>query len=77
MKKYLSLLVLLFILTSCKESVISKPKNLISQDEMVNIIYDLSLIDGIKVVKSSDYRSLKAKDFVYKKYKILHLLKLL
>lgn len=70
MKTYLSFFVLFFLVTSCKKTIIPEPKNLIPEDEMVNIIYDLSLLEGIKTIKSTDYKNIKSKDFVYTKYKI-------
>ena len=70
MKTYISFFVLLFLITSCKKPIIPEPKNLIPEDEMVNIIYDLSLVDAIKTIKSTDYKTIKSKDLVYSKYKI-------
>lgn len=70
MKTFLSFFSLLFVLVSCKDTVIAEPKNLIPEDKMVNIIYDLSLLEGIKSYNSTNFRSLKSNDFVYKKYNI-------
>ncbi|GEC78566.1 DUF4296 domain-containing protein [Flavobacterium aquatile] len=46
-------LILLFIglatlVSSCNNTGIEKPKNLLDEDQMVNIIYDLSLLDAIR-----------------------------
>lgn len=43
--------ILLFIgitLISCNNSGIERPKNLIDEDQMVDIIYDISLLDAMK-----------------------------
>lgn len=61
---------LLIIFGSCKDSAITEPENLISEGKMINIIYDLSLLEGIKAYNFSSFQSLKSNDFVYKKYKI-------
>jgi len=70
MRTFLSFFSLLFLLVSCKDTVITEPKNLIPEDKMVNIIYDLSLLEGVKSYNSTNFRSLKSNDFVYKKYNI-------
>lgn len=46
-------IILLFIglatfVSSCNNTGIEKPKNLLDEDEMVSIIYDLSLLDAIR-----------------------------
>jgi hypothetical protein len=70
--KYLLLFfagVLLF--SGCKENTVEKPENLITEDGMVNIIYDLSLFEAIR---SNSPDSLVEQhidpEYIYKKYKI-------
>ncbi len=61
---------LLFLLISCQDAMVKKPDNLIDEAKMIDIIYDLALIEGIK---SQDYlagQSIKSNEYVYKKYKI-------
>lgn len=70
MKKFLTFFGLLFLVISCKDAIISKPENLIDEDKMTNIIYDLALLEGIKSYNSSEFQSVKVNDFIYKKYKI-------
>ena len=60
----------LFAAVSCKDTTIVEPENLIEEDKMVNIIYDLALLEGIKNFNTSNLQSVKSNDFVYKKYKI-------
>ncbi|MEZ0006139.1 hypothetical protein ABH942_001502 [Flavobacterium sp. 28YEA47A] len=71
MKKCFLLLVLLSM-ASCQEKVVEKPANLIPKDKMKNIIYDLSLLQGIKGVNQAllDSNGINPSTYVYKKYKV-------
>jgi hypothetical protein len=71
MKKYFLLLVLLSM-ASCQQKAIEEPANLISRDKMKQIIYDLSLLQGIKGVSPAalDSNGINPATYVYKKYKI-------
>ena len=69
-KKYIvfGLVVLLF---SCHSSSVEKPSNLIDKDKMVDILYDISLLEAIKTQNISGGISSKmGNDYIYKKYKI-------
>jgi hypothetical protein len=46
MKKYYSFLVLL--LSLAKEDLVAKPDQLIAKDQMIDIMYDLAVLEGIK-----------------------------
>ncbi|MFM2369319.1 MAG: hypothetical protein RL619_1619 [Bacteroidota bacterium] len=72
MKKLISLLAIIFILVSCKDEVIKKPKRLIEKEVMVNIMYDLSLLEAIRYQNpaSLDTFRINPKKYIYKKYKI-------
>lgn len=70
MKRIVFFLSLIFLLNSCKQEAIQKPKNLIEQNKMVNIIYDLSLLEGIKTQNYGVKQNINAMKFVYDKYKI-------
>lgn len=48
MKKTFLILALVFAAIGCKKPVVEKPKNLIEKEQMVNIIYDLTLLDAMK-----------------------------
>ncbi len=63
---FLSIVILFF---SCQEAV-EKPNNLISEDKMINILYDIALLEGIKADYSLNQQSLDPEKFIYKKYKI-------
>lgn len=72
MKKILILLAIVTILVSCKDEILKKPDRLIEKPIMVDIMYDLSLLDAIKYQNSASLDSFKInpKSYVYKKYKI-------
>ncbi|MFT5254574.1 MAG: hypothetical protein ACI87N_003649 [Flavobacteriales bacterium] len=72
MKKILSLLVLLLSFVSCKEEVVAKPDRLIAKDQMIDIMYDLAVLEGIKYQNPSslDSNQINSATYIYKKYKI-------
>lgn len=70
MRVLLILFGVLFLTFGCKDTVISKPKNLIEEDKMENIIYDLALLEGIKSYNPTNFQNIKSNEYVYKKYKI-------
>lgn len=71
MKKIVVLVVLL-VLVSCKEEVVKKPNRLIEKDVMVNIMYDLSLLEAVKYQSPAilDSNKISPKQYIYKKYKV-------
>lgn len=72
MKKIISLLAIISVFVSCKEEVVKKPNRLIEKEVMLNIMYDLSLLDAIKYQNpaSMDTFKINPKKYIYKKYKI-------
>ena len=72
MKKILLFLIVLSILTSCKKEVVKTPENLIGKEEMVNIMYDLSILEAIKIQNPSSLDTFKinSSKYIYKKHKI-------
>lgn len=64
------LFVFLFLVIGCKDSAITKPDNLIDENVMVDIVYDLSLLEGVKTYNMTHYQGIKPNEFIYKKYKI-------
>ena len=72
MKKILPFFIVLFILVGCKKDLVKEPKRLIEREEMVNIMYDLSLLEAMKVDNPSLFDSLKnsPNQYIFKKYKI-------
>ena len=72
MKKILPFLIVMLILLSCKKEIIKTPDHLIDKEKMANIMYDLSLLEAIKVENPSslDTFNINPNDYVFKKYKI-------
>lgn len=72
MKKIVIILItLLFITISCKKDIVKEPKILVERDVMVNIIYDLSILEAMKSQTMGVQNSYpKATVFIKKKYKI-------
>ncbi len=72
MRKYFTLVLCLLFFASCNENAIEKPDNLIDEDKMVNIIYDLTLLEAARVNNSASLRDMNIEpdEYVYKKYKI-------
>ena len=70
MKKALLLFVTIFVF-GCQNTGIEKPSNLIEKDKMVDILYDLSLLEVVKSQNiSGGVTSKQINEFIYKKYKI-------
>jgi hypothetical protein len=56
---------------SCSNTGVSKPKNLIDKDKMIDILYDMSLLQAIKSQNLNGGISNKeSNQYLYKKYKI-------
>jgi len=72
MKTILILFISTILLTSCNSGAIEKPDNLIKEDQMVDIIYDLSLLEAIRLDNpaSLEQRKINPSAYIYKKYKI-------
>ena len=48
MRKIITFLGVIALLVSCKQEVIDKPEQLIERDVMVDIMYDLSILEAMK-----------------------------
>jgi hypothetical protein len=61
---------LLMVFIGCNSSV-EKPKNLISKDKMIDVLYDLSLLQAIKTQNiSGGINTKESNEYIFKKYKI-------
>ncbi len=71
-KKILLFLVVLSMLFGCKKELVKTPNRLIEKDKMADIMYDLALLEAIKVQNPSSLDSFKinSNDYIFKKYKI-------
>jgi hypothetical protein len=71
MKRFIILVCCVFTFVSCNNSSVEKPKNLIGKDKMVDILYDMSILEAIKNQNIHGGISSKVgNDYIYKKYKI-------
>ena len=72
MRKIIVFLAVLALFVSCKEELIKKPENLIDKKVMVDIIYDISILDAIRNQNPTSIDSFKinSRDFIFKKYKV-------
>ena len=59
-------------LLGCKEDLVNKPDLLIEKSKMMDIMYDLALLEAIKYQNPAvlDSNQIRPKQFIYKKYKI-------
>ncbi len=70
-KTVLLLITLFFFVASCKDSIVAKPNNLLDEDQMVSIIYDLSLLDALRNQNSTGTTKYPTPTkFLEEKYKI-------
>lgn len=72
MKKPFLFIALFSILVSCQKENVEKPDNLIEKEKMIDIIYDLSVLQGIRSINQSELDSnhINPSTYVYKKYKV-------
>lgn len=72
MKKLVTFIIIFSVFVSCQKSAVEKPDNLIEEDVMVDIIYDLAILDAIKSQNptSLDVHGINPNEYIYKKYKI-------
>lgn len=69
MKKILLFLIITTFL-SCNDSAIKKPKKFIERNQMINILYDLSVLEGLKSQITIDEKLPKPIAYIKKKYNI-------
>lgn len=72
MKNFVFIILVLFLSVSCKKELVKEPKGLIERGKMIDIMYDLSLLEAMKYQNPLSLDSVDAdpKKFVYKKYKV-------
>jgi len=71
MLKYI-VLILLGLLFSCNEKVVEKPENLIPEDKMTAILYDISLLNAGRIINESilNEYDIEPMGYIYTKYGI-------
>ncbi|WP_204251782.1 DUF4296 domain-containing protein [Flavobacterium tistrianum] len=72
MKNFIVIILVLFLSISCKKDVVKQPAKLIEKDKMIDIMYDLSLLEAMRYQKplSMDSVDNDPKRFILKKYKV-------
>ncbi len=72
MKNILSIILLFLLSISCNSNATKKPENLIEREKMVDIIYDLSILEAAKSQKPIvlEQYQIETNNYVYKKYSI-------
>lgn len=72
MKKRILMFALALLFVNCNSNKAKEPDNLISEDKMVDILYDLYLVNSIKTNNNTYLRENKITpaNYVYQKYKI-------
>jgi hypothetical protein len=71
MKKYsLLFIVITLIMASCKDDAVEKPKNLVERSKMIDIIYDLSVLEAARTQTAGVQNYPKSTEFIKNKYKI-------
>jgi hypothetical protein len=72
MKKIILFLVVFIFGISCNKELVKEPKSVIEKEKMVDIMYDLALLEAMKVENPALMDSMKftSNQYIYKKYKI-------
>ncbi|MTH16948.1 DUF4296 domain-containing protein [Flavobacterium sp. LC2016-01] len=72
MKNFVFIILVLFLSVSCKKELVKEPKGLIERGKMVDIMYDLSILEAMKYQNPLSLDSVESdpKKFIYKKYKV-------
>lgn len=72
MKKTLLILLLSVLAAGCGRETAPKPKHLLKEEDMVNILYDISLLQAISSYQplALDSGKVDIKNYIYKKYAI-------
>jgi hypothetical protein len=72
MKNFIVIILVLFLSISCKKEVVKQPAKLIEKDKMIDIMYDLSLLEAMRYQKPLSLDSIEndPTKFILKKYKV-------
>lgn len=70
--KKLAFILVSFLAFACSNETVPKPDHLLKEGDMVNILYDISLLQAIKSYQGQALEEGKvdAKNYIYKKYSI-------
>lgn len=72
MKNFIVIILILFLSVSCKKELVKEPKKLITREKMIDIMYDLSLLEAMKYQKPLSLDSVETDPtkFILKKYNV-------
>lgn len=72
MKNWIFIVLVLFLSVSCKKELVKQPAKLIEKEKMIDIMYDLSLLEAMKYQNpvSVDSSETDPTKFILKKYKV-------
>ena len=72
MKKIIYILALLLSVAACKKNIVPKPDKFLDEKQMESLLYDLAILESMKVSQSQllDSLQFKERDFIYKKYEV-------
>ena len=72
MKNWIVIVLFLFLSVSCKKELVKQPAKLIEKEKMIDIMYDLSLLEAMKYQNpaSIDSSETNPTKFILKKYKV-------
>ncbi|WP_409417557.1 DUF4296 domain-containing protein [Flavobacterium sp. PS2] len=72
MRKIVIIISVLMFVVGCKKELVAKPERLVERDKMIDIMYDLSLLEAIKYQNpmSLDSSDTNPTRFILKKYKV-------
>ncbi|REG90774.1 DUF4296 domain-containing protein [Flavobacterium aquicola] len=72
MKKVVSLFVLGMLFFSCNKDLVEKPDDLVDKKMMVDIFYDMSILDAVKYQNPNVLyeNGINPKTYIFKKYKV-------
>ncbi|ESU29728.1 hypothetical protein FLJC2902T_02020 [Flavobacterium limnosediminis JC2902] len=70
--KKIALFFVLFAALSCGNGAIEKPENLLSEEMMVDILYDLTVLQSAENLNPVEFsqNNVKVNEMIYKKYNI-------
>ena len=72
MKKIIYIFALLLTVTACKKNIVPKPDKFLDEKQMEILLYDLAVLESMKVSQAQKLDSLQfnPQQFIYKKYAI-------
>ena len=70
--KNLSIVLCFLFLTSCVQKLIEEPDNLISEEEITNLLYDLAVLNSAKSINAKIFKDhdIEPMEVIFSKYKV-------